>query len=77
MILLSACTTTNSRSAPINVQPNLDEYSDLFQDQLAIEMKAETRVPCPRDFIVPDCSAWKRAINDYGYLRNGIRAAGE
>ncbi len=75
MTLLTACANTNSRPAPTNVQPKLDDYSAAFQEQLADERDAEIRVPCPRDFIVPDCSAWKRAIDDYGHLRNGIRAA--
>ncbi len=76
MILLTACAKVNSRPAPTNVQPDLDEYSSAFQTQLADELDAEARVPCPRDFMVPDCSAWKRAVSDYGHLRNGIRAAG-
>jgi hypothetical protein len=75
-ILLTACATTNSNPAPTNVQPDLDDYSDAFQAQLAVELEGEARVPCPRDFMVPDCSAWKRAVIDYGHLRNGIRAAG-
>ncbi len=70
-----SCTKENSRPAPINVQPDLDEYSVSFQTQLALEMEAEIRVRCPRDFLVPDCSAWKRAVTDYLHLRNGIRAA--
>ena len=74
-ILLTACTKENSRPAPTNVQPDLDEYSDTYQEQLAIEFEAEARVPCPRDFMVPDCSAWKRAIVDYKFLRDRIRAA--
>ena len=75
MILFASCAKVNSRPAPINVQPDLDQYSASFQSQLAVEMEAETRVRCPRDFLVPDCSAWKRAIDDYLHLRNGIRAA--
>ncbi len=75
-ILLTACAKVNSRPAPTNVQPDLDEYSDTFQTQLAIELEAEAGIPCPRDFLVSDCSAWKRAVIDYGHLRNGIRAAG-
>ena len=75
MILLTACAKVDSRPPPINVQPDLDEYSNAFQIQLAIEIEAEIRVRCPRDFLVPDCSAWKRAVDDYGHLRNGIRAA--
>ncbi len=75
-ILLTACAKGNSRPAPTNVQPRLDEYSQPFQTQLAIEMEFDVRVPCPRDFLVPDCSAWKRAVVDYRHLRNGIRAAG-
>ena len=75
MILFVSCAKVNSRSVPINVQPDLDDYSASFQSQLAVEMEAETRVRCSRDFLVPDCSAWKRAIDDYGHLRNGIRAA--
>ena len=75
-ILLTACATGNSRPAPTNVQPDLDAYSSAFQTQLADELDAEAQVPCPRDFMVPDCSAWKRAVTDYLHLRNGIRAAG-
>lgn len=74
-VLLISCVKENSRPAPINVQPLLDEYSSSFQSQLAVEMEAETRLLCARDILAPDCSAWKRAINDYLHLRNGIRAA--
>lgn len=75
-ILLTACAETDSRPPPTNVQPKLDEYSSAFQAQLADELDQNINPPCPRDFIVPDCSAWKRAVGDYGHLRNGIRAAG-
>lgn len=75
MILFASCAKVDSRPSPINVQPDLDEYSNAFQIQLAFEMEAENRVRCPRDFLIPECSAWKRAITDYYHLRNGIRAA--
>lgn len=75
-ILLASCTTGNSRPAPTNVQPPLVPYSDPFQVQLAIEYEADARPPCPRQILVPNCSAAKAAIDDYGLLRDQVRAAG-
>jgi len=75
--LLTGCGTglfnTNTPAAPIVVVPAIPPYSQDFQNQLADEIEADGRVPCPPDFIVPDCSAWKRAIIDYGFLRDQIR----
>ena len=72
MILLIGCENTTSR-APIVVVPNIPKYSAEFQDRLADEIEAGARVPCPPDILVPDCSAWQRAVIDYGYLREQIR----
>ncbi len=72
MILLIGCENTTSR-APIVVVPNIPRYSAEFQDRLADEIEANVNVPCPPDILVLDCSAWQRAIIDYGYLREQIR----
>ncbi len=73
MILLTACAGGNSET-PIVVVPDLPLYSAEFQNKLAGEMEADSRVPCPPDILAPECSAWKRGIIDYGYLREQIRA---
>ena len=73
MILLTACAKANSET-PIVVVPDLPRYSAEFQHELAGEMEADNRVPWPPDILVPECSAWKRGIIDYGYLREQIRA---
>lgn len=71
-ILLAACATGNTK-APIVIVPTIPPYSVEFQNKLADEMEANGLVPCPPDFLVPDCSAWRRAVIDYGYLREQIR----
>ncbi len=70
--LLIGCARGNSR-APIVVVPNIPKYSAEFQDRLADEIDGNSNVPCPPDILVPDCSAWQRAVIDYGYLREQIR----
>lgn len=75
-LLLASCAKVNSRSAPTNVQPPLIDYSTVFQVQLALEYESDRRPPCPRQILVPDCSASKAAVDDYGLLRAQIRAAG-
>jgi len=71
-LVLAACAAKPS-SAPIVVVPRIADYSAEFQNRLADEIEANTNVPCPPDILVPDCSAWQRAIIDYGYLREQIR----
>ena len=73
MILLTACAGGNS-DPPAVVVPSIPHYSAEFQTKLAGEMEADSRVPCPPDILVPECSAWKRGIIDYGHLRAQIRA---
>lgn len=70
--LLIGCAGGSSR-APIVVVPSLPPYSAEFQNLLANEMEADTRVPCPGDILVPNCAAWKRAVIDHGRLRAQIR----
>ena len=72
-ILLTACAGANSEP-PVVVVPSIFHYSAEFQNKLAGELEADNRVPCPPDILVPQCSAWKRGIIDYGYLRDKIRA---
>jgi len=74
--LSTSCTKGSSDApAPVVATPDVVIYSDGFQAQLAIEVEAEQRVPCPADVMVPDCSAWKRTVIDYGRMRDQARAA--
>lgn len=70
--MLIGCASTTSR-APIVVVPTVPKYSAEFQDRLADEIRASFNVPCPPDILVPDCSAWQRAVIDYGFMREQIR----
>lgn len=50
-------------------------YSKQFQNKLATEIEENNLVPCsPIDFAEP-CSAWKRAVIDYGDQRKKTRIA--
>lgn len=71
-ILLAGCETVNSEP-PRLVKPRLDSYSLEFQRQLADEMTG--RVACDRVEPMPPCSAWVRAVIDYGDLRRRVRSA--
>lgn len=73
--LLTGCVGTGSDRAPVVVTPDAAQYSSEFQNRLADEIEADPSIPCPRDILVPECSAWKRAVIDYGTLREQIRAA--
>lgn len=76
MIFLTACAATEtSRPAPRLVLPTLDQYGAEFRERLARDIEADTRVLCPRDFVVPDCSAIKTWSQDYLHLRDRVRAA--
>jgi len=65
----------SSRPVASVYAPRLDQYAVEFQHQLADEIEASQLVTCPRDIIVPNCSAWKRMVVDYVYLRDRITAA--
>jgi len=73
-VLLVACAREGA-DAPLVVAPDLAQYSQAFQSQLADEIEAQTNIACPRDIIVPNCSAWLRAVVDYGHMREQSRAA--
>ena len=56
------------------VTPPLVDYSGEIQSAAARELEA-MGAPCPRDFIIDNCSVAARMIIDYGDLREKIRAA--
>ena len=75
-MFLTSCTPGSSeRRPPLVITPDVVPFSDTFQAQLAVEMEADARVPCPRDILVPDCSAWKRAVLEFSRMRDQARGA--
>ncbi len=70
-LLLASCAGTNSE---IVVTPTLFEYSRALTNKAADEY-AKLPPPCDRLEPVKPCSALKRFINDYGQVRDEIRAA--
>lgn len=76
--LLASCAGGNSN---IVVTPTLFEYSRQFENKAADELDAmklpDKRLvpPCDRLEPVKPCSALKRFTNDYGQVRDEIRAA--
>lgn len=71
MTLLTACAA--AVSSPAVIAPDIPIYSGEFQMLLADELEAMPR-PCDRIDPQPGCSASKRAVMDYGWLRERVRA---
>ncbi len=72
-ILLTAC---GRESFSTVATPALQQYSPEVQTLAADEL--ETMGPaCPRDGVFGDCSAVKRLVLDYRWMREQARAAGE
>ncbi len=69
-LLLSGCARGGFR--PLVAPPVLD-YSDSVQDHAADEMAA-TGPPCARDAVFGGCSAVKRFVLDYHWMREQLRA---
>lgn len=76
-LLLTGCVRADSSPPPIVSLPDLEEYSQEFQTRLADEIEGEALPVCPRDFPIVDCSAWMRAVLDYGRMREQIREASD
>jgi hypothetical protein len=55
------------------VTPDLYTYSPAFQDRAAKELTGSP--PCDRLVLTSDCSAVNRLVQDYGRVRDQIRAA--
>lgn len=75
-MLLTGCAKAVS-DAPFIAAPDLPVYSQEFQTRLADEIEAEEMPVCPRDFPILECSAWLRAVLDYGRMRDQIRSVTE
>ena len=73
-LLLTGCAGGNTSPPPVVIAPTLYDYSAEFQTRLADELETEPLAPCPRDFPIKECSAWVRAILDYGRVREQIRS---
>jgi hypothetical protein len=54
------------------VTPDLYTYSPAFQDRAAKELTGSP--PCDRLVLTSDCSAVNRLVQDYGRVRDQIRA---
>ena len=68
---------TGSSNVPVRATVPHVTYSEEFQTKLAEEMEGNALVACsPIDYVEP-CSAWKRAIIDYGDHRRKTRVAEE
>ena len=77
VLLLTSCATGGSDPATAVVAPDIQRYSEAFQQKLADELKADARRPCDPVQLRPPCAAWKRAVIDHGELRDRARAAKE
>jgi len=73
-LLLASCATGGSSTTTV-VTPDLPIYSDAFQQRLADEIAANDKRPCDPIQPQPPCSAWQRAVIDYGDVRDRVRAA--
>ncbi len=69
-IPLTACGAGNSSGL---VAPPVLDYSPEVQAHAADELAA-LGPPCPRDAVFGGCSAVKRLVLDYGWLRDQVRA---
>ena len=78
VLLLSGCEgIRKSREAPRLVLPELKQYSGEFQARLADELDTLESQDCPRDFVIPNCSAVGTFTLDHIHLRDMIRSAGK
>ncbi len=75
-MLTASCATPIQKSEappkPVIVAPSLDRYSEEFETKLADELE-QLAPPCPRDYIVPNCSALYRITLDGIHLRNRVK----
>ena len=71
-LLLSACGAGGFSS--FVATPPVSQYSAEVQDLAADELEA-MGPPCPRDAVYGGCSAVKRLVMDYGWMREQARAA--
>lgn len=69
ILLLSACATASFEP----VVPPLVRYGPEVQAHAADELEA-LGPACPRDGVIADCSAVKRLVLDYLWLRDQVRA---
>ena len=70
-LLLTAC---GGGSSSLVATPGLQQYSQEVQNLAADEL--ESMGPsCPRDAVYGDCSAVKRLVLDYLWMRDQARAA--
>ncbi len=68
-LLVSGCAGGNSS---LVIAPPLFQYGDEFQNLAADELDA-LGAPCPRDSVFGGCSAAKRLVMDYKWVRDKIR----
>jgi len=71
-LLASACASVPSESV---VVPAIPDYAAEVQ-ALAAEELQRLGPPCPRDRLKPGCSAVRLMMDDYGDLRERLRAVG-
>ncbi len=62
-----------ANSSPVIVAPEIERYAPEVQSRAADEL-ASLPPPCPRTHIIADCSAIKLLVNDYGTMRERVRA---
>ena len=72
MSVLLATGCARSDSSPVTGPPVLD-YTEEVQAHAANELEA-LGPPCPRDAVYGGCSAVKRLVIDYGWMREQVRA---
>lgn len=68
---LTAC--AGASSSPVVIAPEVVQYAPEVQALAADELDS-LPPPCPADAVVPGCSAVKRLIIDYKYMRDQARA---
>ncbi len=76
LLLASAMWLTGCASAGSDrvATPPLLDYSDQVQQHAASELES-LGPPCARDAVFGGCSAIKRFVLDYAWIRDKIRAA--
>jgi len=57
------------------VLPDVEVYSQEFKERLSDELERLPPQDCPRDFVIPDCTALGTFTLDYIHLIDKIKSA--
>lgn len=70
--LLTSCGLVGSSDVIFVAMPRLILYEEEVMSKAADEME-KVGPPCSRDIVIENCSAMKRLVIDYGWLREQVR----